>query len=46
MGKVWLGIIIIILLGIGAGVIYLMTVDIEPPREHVEKTLPDERFPQ
>lgn len=46
MGKFWLVIIILILIGIGGGAIYLMTVDIEPPKEQVEKTLPDDRFPQ
>lgn len=46
MGKFWSMIIIFILAGIGVGAIYLMTVDIAPPREHVEKTLSDDRFPQ
>ena len=46
MGKFWSMIIILILLGIAGGAVYLMTVDIEPPRENVEKTLPDDRFPQ
>ncbi|MCK5424332.1 MAG: hypothetical protein KAI89_03100 [Emcibacter sp.] len=46
MGKVWSTIIFLILSGIAVGAIYLMTVDIEPPKEHVEKTLPDDRFPQ
>lgn len=46
MGKFWLVIIILILLGAGFGAVYLMTVDIEPPKENIEKTLPDDRFPQ
>jgi len=46
MGKFWLVIITINLIAIGAGAVYLMTVDIDPPKEHVEKTLPDSRFPQ
>lgn len=46
MGKFWLIIIMLILIGIGVGAVYLMTADIEPPKEHVEKTLPDDRFPQ
>ena len=46
MGKFWLVIIMFILIGIGGGAIYLMFVDIEPPQEHVEKTLPDDKFPQ
>lgn len=46
MGKFWLMIILLILVGIGGGAVYLMTVDIEPPLEHVEKTLPDDRFPK
>lgn len=39
-------IIMLILIGIVGGAVYLMTVDIEPPKEKVEKTLPDDRFPQ
>ena len=46
MGKFWLMMIILILVGIGAGAVYLMTVDIDPPKEHVEKTLSDDRFPK
>ncbi len=46
MGKFWLTIIILILIGMGAGAVYLMTVDIEPPKENVEKTLSDDRFPK
>lgn len=46
MGKFWLVIILLILLAIGAGAIYLMTVDLEPPHNAVEKTLPDDRFPK
>lgn len=46
MGKFWLMIIILILLAIGVGAGYLMTVDIEPPKEQVEKTIPNDRFPQ
>lgn len=46
MGKFWLMMIILILVGIGAGAVYLMTVDIDPPKQKVEKTLPDDRFPK
>ncbi len=46
MGKFWLTIIMFILLAIGAGAVYLMTVDMDPPSTQVEKTLPDDRFPQ
>ncbi len=46
MGKFWLGLIVLILLAIGAAAVYLMTVDIDPPREQVEKTLPDDGFPK
>lgn len=46
MGKFWLMMIILILVGIGVGAVYLMTVDIDPPIEKVEKTLADDRFPQ
>ncbi|MCF8473504.1 MAG: hypothetical protein K9G26_02300 [Emcibacter sp.] len=46
MGKFWMMIIVIIIAAIGVGVVYLMTVDIDPPMEHVEKTLPDDKFPQ
>ncbi len=46
MGKFWLTLIIFILLLIAAGAVYLMTVDIEPPKEQIEKTLPDDRFPK
>jgi len=45
MGKFWSRIIIFMLLGIAGGAFYLMTMDIEPPTEHVEKTLSDDRFP-
>jgi len=46
MGKFWLTIIIIILAGIGAIALYLMTVDLAPPKTQVEKTLPDDSFPK
>lgn len=46
MGKFWLVLILLILLASGGGVGYLMTVDINPPTEHVEKTLPDDNFPK
>jgi len=46
MGKFWLTIILLILLAVCGGAVYLLTVDIEPPKEQVEKTLPDDRFPQ
>ena len=46
MGKFWLVLILLILLAIGGGVVYLMTVDIAPPVEQVEKTLPDDSFPK
>jgi len=46
MGKFWLVVIMLILLAIFGGGLYLMNVDIDPPREQVTKTLPDDRFPQ
>ncbi len=46
MGKFWLTIIILIVMAIGGGALYLMTIDIEPPTEHVIKTLPNDKFPQ
>jgi hypothetical protein len=46
MAKIWLFLIILIVLGlVGAG-IYLMTADIAAPSKRVEKTLPDDMFPQ
>jgi len=46
MGKFWLTLIIFILLLVVAAGIYLMSIDIEPPTEQIEKTLPDDRFPK
>ncbi|VAX08722.1 hypothetical protein MNBD_ALPHA03-259 [hydrothermal vent metagenome] len=46
MGKFWFVIIILILLAILGGGLYLMTVEIDPPRNQVEKILSDDRFPQ
>jgi len=45
MAKLWLTLIILILLTIVGAGIYLMTADIPAPTEHVEKTLPDDAFP-
>jgi len=45
MAKLWLSpIILIVVTIVGAG-IYLMTADIPAPSERVEKTLPDDAFP-
>lgn len=45
MAKLWLILIIAIVVTIiGAG-IYLMTADIPAPTQRVEKTLPDDAFP-
>ncbi len=46
MGKLWFVIIILILLAILGGGLYLMNVEIDPPRNQVEKILPDDMFPQ
>jgi len=46
MGKFWLLIIILILAAIGAGGVYLMTVKIDPPQNHVVKTLSNDKFPK
>lgn len=45
MAKLWLSLIILILLCIVGAGIYLMTADIPAPSERVEKTLPDDTFP-
>ncbi len=45
MAKLWLILIIAIIVTIiGAG-IYLMTADIPAPTQRIEKTLPDDAFP-
>jgi hypothetical protein len=45
MAKLWLILIIAIIVSIiGAG-IYLMTADIPAPTQRIEKTLPDDAFP-
>lgn len=45
MAKIWLILIIAIVVTIiGAG-IYLMTADIPAPTQTIEKTLPDDAFP-
>jgi small neutral amino acid transporter SnatA (MarC family) len=46
MGKFWLVIFAILFIGIGAGVIFLMTWDIPAPQERTEKVLPDDMFPR
>lgn len=46
MAKLWLFLILLIVLGVVGGGIYLMTADIPAPSERVEKTLPDDMFPQ
>jgi len=46
MAKFWLILIVAILLAIGVGAIYLLNIDLEPPRENTEKTLPDDMFPK
>ena len=45
MAKLWLSLIILILLAIVGAGIYLMTADIPAPTQRVEKTLPDDTFP-
>ncbi|MBT5074550.1 MAG: hypothetical protein HOH18_03565 [Kordiimonadaceae bacterium] len=45
MAKLWLSLIILILISIVGAGIYLMTADIPAPSERVEKTLPDDAFP-
>ena len=46
MAKIWLFLIILIVIGLVGADIYLMTADIPAPSERVEKTLPDDMFPQ
>jgi len=46
MGKFWLVLFAILFIGIGAGVIFLMTWDIPAPQERTEKVLPDDMFPR
>lgn len=45
MAKLWLFLIVLILISIAGAGIYLMTADIPAPSERVEKTLPDDAFP-
>ncbi|MBT6328415.1 MAG: hypothetical protein HOJ34_01415 [Kordiimonadaceae bacterium] len=45
MAKLWFSLIILILISIVGAGIYLMTADIPAPSERVEKTLPDDAFP-
>jgi len=45
MAKLWLSLIILIVVTIVGAGIYLMTADIPAPSERVEKTLPDDAFP-
>ncbi len=45
MAKLWLILIILILLSVVGAGIYLMTADIPAPSQRVEKTLPDDAFP-
>lgn len=46
MGKFALFLFILLVVGGGAGVIYLMNWDIPAPVERTEKVLPDDMFPQ
>lgn len=39
------GLILLILLALGGGAVYLMTWDVPPPTQRIEKVLPDDRFP-
>jgi len=39
------GLIVLILVAVLGGVVYLMTWDVPPPTQKVEKVLPDDRFP-
>jgi len=45
MAKLWFFLIILILISIVGTGIYLMTADIPAPSERVERTLPDDAFP-
>jgi hypothetical protein len=45
MAKLWLILILLILLSVVGAGIYLMTADIPAPSERVEKTLPNDMFP-
>lgn len=44
MNKVWLWVVIIGVLAVVAGAVVLMSWDIPPPSEKIERTLPDDRF--
>lgn len=46
MAKFWLTLIMGIIVAMGAGAVYLLNIDLDPPREHTEKTLPDDMFPK
>ncbi|MDG1708251.1 MAG: hypothetical protein P8H03_05780 [Emcibacteraceae bacterium] len=46
MAKLWLFLILLIILGVIGTGIYLMTADIPAPSERVEKTLPNDMFPE
>lgn len=45
MKKSWMILSLIVLAGLGVGAIFLLTWDIPAPQERVERTLPDDRFP-
>lgn len=45
MAKIWLFLILLIVVGLAGAGIYLMTAEIPAPSERVEKTLPDDMFP-
>ncbi len=46
MKKLWLVVTAVILLGLVAAGIFLITWDIPAPSERVERTLPDDDFPR
>lgn len=46
MGKFALFLFLLLVVGGGAGVVYLMNWDIPAPVERTEKVLPDDMFPR
>lgn len=45
MGKFWQVVFLLLLIGGGAGLVFLMNWDIPAPAQKVEKVLPDDMFP-
>ncbi len=46
MGKFWLVVFALLFLVVAGGFVFLMAWDIPAPSQTVEKTLPDDMFPQ